>query len=133
MICEIDGWVLEGMQFGVLVRMTFVGGADDRRSLARLCESDGGVLGRLQCGMLAQLLLWGVGFCKIDGRVLGMQFGVPQVLFRDAGWGAVGGVRTRLSVLWCWLFRSSGRGVLLEVLVCNSLFWLSGVYAGVIV
>ena len=54
MICEIDGWVLGGMQFGVV--------------LGCWCMCCFGVL----VAVRAQ-------FCEIDGRVLrGMQFGVLE-------------------------------------------------------
>ena len=64
-------------------------------------------------------------------RALGV---LVEVLFRDAVWAAVGGVRARLTAVCsggCCLLRSSGRGVLLKVLVCNiGLFLPFGVYAG---
>ena len=57
MICEIDGRVLVGMQFGVLVEV--------------LCESDGRVLRGMQFGLLVEVL-----FCKSDGWVRCWEFGV---------------------------------------------------------
>ena len=71
MICKIAGWVLGGVQFGVLVMVLF----------EPLVMPRGlGVLG-YAVWVLAQVLLWGVQvtvpahFCKIGGRVLGMQSG----------------------------------------------------------
>ena len=71
MICEIDGRVLGGMQFGVLVQVLFEGGGAflrDRRLVqvllevlvtvwAHYCETDGRVLGGMQFGVLAEVLL----------------------------------------------------------------------------
>ena len=100
-ICEIDDWVLRGMQFGVLVQVLFrgagasaVGGAGDGVGLcvcvrAFLRDSRLGARGscwrRCCFGALAQVLLEvtvRAHFCKIAGRVLGgMQFGMlVQVL-----------------------------------------------------
>ena len=44
LFCELDGWVLGGMQFGVLVEVLF-------------CELDGWVLGGMQFGVLVGLSL----------------------------------------------------------------------------
>ena len=87
MICEIAGWVLGGMQFGVLVMVLFESLVMPRAHFiwiggARVCS--------------LQVLLWGVQvtvpahFCKIGGRVLGMQSGVfAKVLHWDGVWGAL--------------------------------------------
>ena len=42
LFCELDGWVLGGMQFGVLVEVLF-------------CELDGWVLGGMQFGVLVEV------------------------------------------------------------------------------
>ena len=70
-ICEIEGRVLGGMQFGVLVQVL-------RRVWAHICKIQGRVLGCMQFGVLVQVLRTvRVHICKIQGRVLGcMQFGV---------------------------------------------------------
>ena len=85
-ICEIEGRVLRGIQFGVLVEVLFcesdgraLGGMQFRVLVEVLfCESDGRALGGMQFRVLVEVL-----FCESDGRVLGgMQFGlVVQLLF----------------------------------------------------
>ena len=54
MICEIDGLVLGGMQFGVLVQVLFWGG-DGARVFLHL---DGRTQGRTQFGVLVLMVLW---------------------------------------------------------------------------
>ena len=79
LLCENDGRVLGGMQFGVLVEVLF-------------CESWPGAKG-IQFGVLVEVLFCESVclFCESDGRVLGgMQFRVlVEVLFceLDAVWG----------------------------------------------
>ena len=46
-ICEIDGWMLRGMQLGALVQVLF-GGLGD--SQVCFCEIDGKILGGMQFG-----------------------------------------------------------------------------------
>ena len=53
MICEIDGLVLGGVQFGVLFEVLMA-------VRAHLFKIDGGVLEGMQCGVLVQVLFWGV-------------------------------------------------------------------------
>ena len=98
LFCKIDGRVLGGMQFRVLVEVP-------------LCETDGRVLGGMQFAALITVLVpvllralmdsggggtqFGVLFevlvmvqahsCKIDGR---MQFGELMQLFWGTVWGA---------------------------------------------
>ena len=50
LFCEIDGWVLGGMRFGVLVEVLF-------------CEIDGQVLGVMQFRVLVEVL-----FCEVGAR-----------------------------------------------------------------
>ena len=85
MICEIVGWVLGGVQLGVLVMVLleplvmprahfiWIGGA-------RVCS----------LGACAGAALGCAHFCKIGGRVLGMQSGVfAKVLLWDGVWGVL--------------------------------------------
>ena len=74
-ICEIEGRVLGGMQFPVLVEVLF-------------CELGGRVLGGMQFSLLVELL-----FCEIDGQVLD----VPLCKI-DVVPGASGGAFSRA----CW-------------------------------
>ena len=74
-ICEIEGQVLGGMQFGVLVEVLFF-------------ELDGRVLGGMQFGVLVEVPL-----CKIDGQVLGG--GAVLQARGHVVWGAGGGAALR--------------------------------------
>ena len=53
MFCEIDGWVLRGVQFGVLFGVLFELLVTVR---VHFCNIDGGVLGGMQSVLLAQVL-----------------------------------------------------------------------------
>ena len=61
MICEIDGLVLGGVQFGVLVQV-LIGVLFEALVAVRahLFNIDGMVLGGMQFGVLVQVLFWGV-------------------------------------------------------------------------
>ena len=79
LLCELDGRVLRGMQFGVLVDAVWGAGGCCFASL-------------MGCRWML--------FCELDGRVLGgMQFGV--LVEGHAVWGA-GGCCSRVTVRgWC--------------------------------
>ena len=84
MICETDGWVLRGMQFGAFGVLLHVIFGCWWRCGHIFREIDGRVLRGMQSGMLEQewvlfevLAMARARFCdEIDGQVLGgMQFG----------------------------------------------------------
>ena len=97
MFCEIDGWVLGGMQFAVPVHVLFwvldiLGAGDSAGSCLRDCEQ--GAAGHAVWGAGAGAVLGGLlvaHFCEIDGRVLGghaVWLGLPmRVLLWGAVWG----------------------------------------------
>ena len=88
LLCESDGRVLGGMQFGVLVEVLFCESWPGEgiqfgvlveglfcESVCLFCESDGRVLGGMQFRVLVEVL-----FCEIDGRVPDVVRGAGAVL-----------------------------------------------------
>ena len=88
-MCEIDGWVLGGMPFGVLVHVLFWVMGTVR---AHFCEIDSRVLGACSLGC----------WCRCCLALLVLLFEVPVTRGGHAVW----------QVLLCGVF-----GMLLEVLV----------------
>ena len=78
MICEIDGWVLVGVQFASAGAGAVLRGMVTARCVF-FCEMDGGAWVPADSQMC---------FCENIGRVLGGMI-LVQVLFWDAVWGAV--------------------------------------------